>query len=98
MIRTASHEIRTPMNTVALGLRLLEKELKENNFFNQDISEILSDVTDSCDVTLDLVSDLLTHEKIEGGTMNLDKTELRIWELIKHVAKPFVNQVRNMNK
>ena len=88
-----SHEIRTPMNTVKLGIDLLRKEMQDTGLCTADMLNILGDITDSSEVIIDLVSDILTNDKIMKGTLQLNKTRNRIWNILKTASKPFVTQV-----
>ena len=88
-----SHEIRTPMNTVVLGINLLRKELVERDAASNDIMNILQDITESSEVAIDLVSDLLTHDKIVKGVLTLEKAPTNIWNTVTGVFRPFLVQV-----
>ena len=92
-LRTTSHEIRTPMNSVNLGLDLLRKELLQRQICCHDIDEIINDISDSSQVCLELVSELLTHDKLEQGAMQLERRPTHIWSLITDTVRPFFTQV-----
>jgi len=92
-LRTMSHEIRTPMNTVKLGIDLLRKEMQETGMCTGDMHNILGDITDSSDVIIDLVSDILTNDKLMKGTLQVNKTRIRAWHILHSASKPFICQV-----
>lgn len=72
---------------------MLAKELKENGSYNKDVSEMVTDLSESADVAVELVCDLLTCDKIESGILKLDKGVIRVWSLLHRTAKPFFLQV-----
>jgi len=92
-LRTASHEIRTPVNTTILNLQFLERELLKSNDYDKSMRELFKDIMDSTETTLDIVNDLLTHDKIKEGKLVLNKTSVNIWELVSTTIKPFLSQV-----
>ena len=67
--------------------------LKDNNFRNNEAFEILEDIRVASDITIHLVTDLLTQDKLEEGTMQLDKAPTQIWTLVKDTLRPFIRQV-----
>ena len=94
-VRLVSHEIRTPLNIVVGGLELLSKHLK-NHVEDPEMSEIILDCRCSCDAAVDILSDMLTYEKLDGGAMKLEKTPIPIWNFIDTSTRPFQIQVRFM--
>ena len=91
--RATSHEIRTPMNTLSVGCQILKKELLEIGCVSRDAFDVLNDMKIASDVTIQLVSDLLTQDKIEEGTMQLDKAPVGIWSVVKESVRMFTSQV-----
>lgn len=93
-IRYISHEIRTPLNTVFLGLEFVTSELTKWNLPNQQsqvlpIVETINDIRSSCQISLSILDDLLTFDKMEGGKMTLELKYLNYCSFIASVAKPF---------
>ena len=91
--RSTVHEIRTPITTMVLGLNLLEKEILEGCLKPDEANVIIKDISDSCQVAFDLVSDLLTHDKIKEGTLVLEREPVKLWNIISSTSKPFILQV-----
>ena len=91
-VRLVSHEIRTPLNIVLGGLELLSKKLKHLTV-DSEISDIIADCRCSCDAAVDIVSDMLTYEKLDGGEMNLEIALIPIWDFIDTSTRPFRMQV-----
>ena len=91
-IRYISHEIRTPLNAVSLGLKYLCDELPK---YIQD-PDILDSVTTSqsaCSVSVNILTDLLTFDKIEDGKLKLDCQEVSVRELVLSATALFQAQV-----
>jgi len=86
------------MNTIVLGLSLLRKEMLDSGLHSDDLSEIIKNLDESAEVVLDLVNDLLSHDKIKEGTMSLEKTPLSLWGLIENTIEPFQTQVRDLEE
>jgi signal transduction histidine kinase len=93
-IRYISHEIRTPLNTVFLGLEFVTSELLKWNSPKLKsqvlpILETVNDIRSSCQISLSILDDLLTFDKMEGGKMTLELKYLNCCSFIAAVAKPF---------
>ena len=93
-IRYISHEIRTPLNTVFLGLEFLAIELLKLHPSSDDILvssliDIVSDIQSPCQISLAILDDLLTFDKVEGGKMTLDLKHVGCCDFIAAVVKPF---------
>ena len=80
-VRYISHEIRTPLNTVFLGLKLLEKEIMEENPQDPRL-ETIRDTRVSSDIALTVLNELLLFDKLESGSVML--------ELSSHIPCDFV--------
>lgn len=109
-VRYVSHEIRTPLNTACLGMQLLDKEVqklfakrknsktlhdsKEEKKMKGALVELVADTHQACNVAVEILNDLLTYEKIDGGLMVLDANEILVWPFLNEVLKMFVVQVR----
>ena len=85
-----SHEVRTPLNTVIMGLQVLADDLESAD---QDTLTSLQDVRTSCDIAVNVLNELLMFDKLEGGTLMLEKTKANAMELITKTITPFQIQV-----
>jgi len=91
-VRFVSHEIRTPLNTVFLGLKLLRDEIKSNYSTTHQL-ETLDEIQQSCDISLNILNDMLSFEKIESGRLVLEEEELNPKALLEETVAPFSIQV-----
>jgi len=96
-VRYVSHEIRTPLNTVFLGLKLLKQEIHKIELFdiqhNDNITVTLDDIQTSCNISLEILNDLLLYDKIESGILVLDKVDTNIRALVQETVHSFNIQV-----
>jgi len=92
-VRYISHEIRTPLNTVFMGLKLLEKEVTAQGA-NRRTLDTIRDTKEACNVALEILNDLLTFDKLEGGLLKLEEEMLRPWTFVRGAVKPFFVQSR----
>ena len=90
-VRYVSHEIRTPLNTVVMGLKLLHKRLAVLK--EQQLIEIVQDLSTSTDVAVDILNDLLTYEKLSSNILELDKKVLKVEDFVNNTCHPFFLQV-----
>jgi len=93
-VRFVSHEIRTPLNTVNLGLELIQRDL--NGAVATGVIDTVNDIQGAVYISLDILNDLLSYEKLEAGIMVLEKTFVCAWEFLVEVIKPFTLQARQL--
>eukprot|EP00602_Paraphysomonas_sp_CaronLab_P009339 CAMPEP_0185037500 /NCGR_PEP_ID=MMETSP1103-20130426/32010_1 /TAXON_ID=36769 /ORGANISM="Paraphysomonas bandaiensis, Strain Caron Lab Isolate" /LENGTH=711 /DNA_ID=CAMNT_0027575499 /DNA_START=90 /DNA_END=2225 /DNA_ORIENTATION=- len=89
-----SHEIRTPLNAVYMGIQLLTKEWDSVAQNCADFKGILDDVDASCKVAIDILNEFLLANKLEAGSVMLEKEYVSVVRLIQDVADPFGAQAR----
>lgn len=69
-----------------------------NNIITEDsLVELIHDTTQSCNVSIEILSDLLLYEKIDGGLLVLDSSEVLLWPFVLGVIKLFDVQVLNIS-
>ena len=100
MSRSISHEIRTPLNTAFMALELLlgtmNSSLYKLNISDQyrgEIVEIVENVKQGCDISLSILNQLLTFEKLSAGMMQLENKLVTIEQLLEGNMKLFKMQV-----
>ena len=89
-----SHEVRTPLNTAIMGLQVLVDELQTTE---PDTLESLQEVRESCDIAVNVLNELLMFDKLEGGTLMLEKTKENALELVTETISAFNIQVISVN-
>jgi CheY-like chemotaxis protein len=55
----------------------------------------LADIEESCHTAVDILTDLLTYEKLEAGLMTLERSRVPVVDLIEKALAPFRIQARN---
>ena len=96
-VRYISHEIRTPLNAVSLGLRYLSDELPKY-IQDQDLLDTVSTSLSACAVSVNILTDLLTFDKIEDGELKLDRQDVSVVELVTSATAIFKAQVRHISR
>ena len=94
-IRYISHEIRSPLNVANLGLNIIKESLQQEIIDRNDLTNLIIEIENSGTVSIDLVNDLLTYEKIESGNIVLKKELTNAYELFSEALRPFIIQVNN---
>jgi signal transduction histidine kinase len=56
--------------------------------------ELIADTNDACNIAIDILNDLLLYEKIDGGLLTMDATDVSLESFVKDVVKVFIVQVR----
>lgn len=92
-VRYVSHEIRTPMNILAMGLDLIEGDIKRRTI-NAATVDTLQEVKGTTRTVLRILNDLLLFEKLDSGEMELDKSVVSPVEFLKALLRPFGLQAR----
>eukprot|EP01042_Synura_sphagnicola_P036685 gene36685-biopygen18661 len=90
-VRYVSHEIRTPLNAVVIGLNYMRSCLSETD---QDMVDLVEEVRMSCDAAVDILNDLLTYEKLDGGLLQIYFKHEDAFDFVGSVTRPFNQQVR----
>ena len=99
-VRYVSHEIRTPLNTAFLGLTYLKECMNEQKLptsfqelHDRDMLAAVDDIQSSCEVAVNILNDLLTYEKLEGGILQTQMKRIDAWQLVKDAVNQFKLQV-----
>ncbi len=82
-----SHEIRTPLNSI-IGFSDLLAETDDAD----ERKEYLAIIQRNNELLLKLVTDILDLSKIESGTFDFEKTEIRVKPLCQEVLQTFQNK------
>ncbi len=73
-IRYISHEMRTPLNVANIGIELLEEKLQTAGVSDADTNDLTTHVKASVAISIEILNDILTYEKISSSLMVLEKT------------------------
>jgi hypothetical protein len=98
-VRFISHEIRTPLNTVAMGLKVLHDELSSSGdcLPGERVaswSSLVRDIEESSNNAVHVLNELISYDKIEMKTLQLDLALLPVWALVADCIRPFHIQAR----
>ena len=78
-LNNMSHDIRTPINAI-VGFTELAKKKIDNK---QAVTDYLDNILVSSKHLISLVNDVLDMSRIDSGVFNLDKTEVKLSDLIE---------------
>ncbi|HEY5789026.1 MAG TPA: ATP-binding protein [Gammaproteobacteria bacterium] len=73
-----SHEIRTPMNGVLGMLQLLA-----GTGLDQDQSDYVGTATESSEMLMHLIDDILDFSKVEAGKLNLERIDFDLFQVVE---------------
>jgi signal transduction histidine kinase len=60
----------------------------------QELLQILTEVSSAADVALNILNELLLYDKLEKGMLKLNKQEINVFELVQESIKMFAVQLR----
>jgi signal transduction histidine kinase/ActR/RegA family two-component response regulator len=109
-VRFISHEIRTPLNTVCMGLELLESDLRnpkaeddvanKENATKEDVDfwhNVILDIKENTNIAVTILNDMLSYDKLETGTLQLETGTVSIWDLVTRTTNQFQIQAVKRN-
>lgn len=59
----------------------------------ESLLDLIHDTSQSCNIAIEILNDLLLYEKIDGGLLALDSHEVLLWPFVLDVLKLFDVQV-----
>ena len=111
--RHVYHEMRTPLNIVVIGLELLTNALRQNKSTNpqvvrgsqsliqreaeEDIEDIVNNISISCKSTVEILNDMLAYEKMESGLYSIECRYCPVISLVRDIVLPFQLHARQKN-
>jgi signal transduction histidine kinase len=85
LIATVSHELRTPLAAIkGYATTLLADDVQWDESAQREFIRVISDETDRLSL---LVNDLLDLSRIEGGDLNVERTECSVESLVERAAQ-----------
>jgi len=88
-----SHELRTPLNSILLLSRLMA----ENEAMDREHQEYAEVIQSSGQGLLSLIDEILDLSKIEAGKMELDRTNIKVDEIISNMRSLFNPLAKDKN-
>ncbi|MBO9676478.1 MAG: response regulator [Sphingobacteriaceae bacterium] len=88
-----SHELRTPLNSILLLSRLMA----ENESMDREHKEYAEVIQSSGQGLLSLIDEILDLSKIEAGKMELDRTNVKVDEVILNMRSLFNPLAKDKN-
>lgn len=92
-ISVAAHELRTPLTLIAGYASLLASVVKENPYANDLAQGILNGEKR----LLEVVNSMLDVSKIHSETLDLHKTNLSLWVIVKIIRSEFEQALQERN-
>ena len=95
MIRYICDKMKNPSNIIAASVEalLLELETIRDNI-NPELFEIIVTCRESCTVSREIVSDLMSFEKLTAGAYQVECSPVAVLSFVLEVARPFVLNAR----
>lgn len=84
VIGMVSHDIRNPLSTIKATGELLKGELQDNE--NDRSKELINIIDSNCNKVLRISKDLLDLQRLESGTLTLDKSSTNLKECLLSAA------------
>ena len=76
-----------------MGLQLAKEEV-ENGVSTSETVKLLDDIRSSSETAVGILNEFLTFDKLESGTLVLEKTNVIIWEFVYELVRTAEVQVR----
>jgi len=91
IIKMLAHDLKSPISGMKFIAELIGNELKQNKL--NDVVNHNDQIITSCDDTLKLMDDLLSHVKISSDGVSLSKTTLLVEDEIENICKRFEDRI-----
>jgi signal transduction histidine kinase len=88
LVSIASHELRTPMTAIKSYLWMALNKQSEN--LNPDLIKYLERAYISSDRMIDLVNDMLSASRLEGGRVELDLQACEVYPILEEVVEQLI--------
>ena len=75
-----------------MGIQLAVQEIAATPAASH-LADVMRDIQASCNVSIEILNDLLTYDKLEDGTLSLQSTHTNLRDLLLSILKPFLVQV-----
>ena len=89
--RYISRELRTPLNTIFVGLKVILDDFNRGR--TDKFESTVLDMQTSTDLTISILNDLLTSDKIIIKSLLLDVQEIEPWLFVQETLCPMLLEV-----
>ena len=86
MLGMAAHDLRNPLTLIQNYSLFLIEDHKEQDLLTADQFQLLKQIKDSSEYMVQIIEDMLDISAIESGSINLEKSDENIGEIIKRVV------------
>jgi two-component system sensor histidine kinase VicK len=94
-INVAAHELRTPIQPILSTVGIIRS--RKGNIKGQELDNSLNMIARSAERLKRLSSDILDITKIESHSLNLNKEQFNVIDVISNTVKEFKNQITKDN-
>ncbi len=88
-LANVSHEVNTPINVVKGFTQLLKAKLADRS----DLVDYLKYIDQNTQILMDLFNDIIDFSKMESGTIEANKTDCNVNEIIDKVYREFLQKI-----
>jgi len=103
-----SHEVRTPLNAAMLGIQYVQETIVNTAVMaivgyvpmkeNSGVLAALQDAMESTELAVNVLNEMLLYDRLQSGSVSLEKEDIRIWDFLKEAMKPFLLPVSIMRR
>ncbi|WP_445664325.1 sensor histidine kinase [Fodinibius sp. AD559] len=86
MLGMAAHDLRNPLTLIQNYAIFLIEDHKEQSIFTEDQFQLVKEIKESSEYMVQIIEDMLDISAIESGSINLEKSDENIGELIERVV------------
>lgn len=86
MLGMAAHDLRNPLTLIQNYALFLIEDHKEQNIFTDDQFQLVKEIKQSSEYMVQIIEDMLDISALESGSINLEKSDVNIGELIERVV------------
>ena len=97
-VKYIADEIRIPLQLSITRLLAVRDTISEQSVESEDTRESLQDVIHSSELAVDVLNEMLLYDRLQSGSVSLEKEDIRIWDFLKEAMKPFLLPVSIMRR
>jgi signal transduction histidine kinase len=96
-VRYVSHEVRTPLSSCMLGIEYMKEAiLNPTEACIQEITGILDEVSEGCNMAIDFINNLLLYEKVDSMELPIHLKQEDLSLICSQVLKTFEMSARQL--